>query len=185
MMRTVLGLFAAALWLAASIGNAIGGDQLIDDFRSNPDQRWRFIADTVMGGVSTGKVAFRTEGGVSFAEMTGEVSTKNNGGFIQMRRQVAAPPDGTTGVRLVVRGNGQRYFVHLRTSGTLLPWQYYQAPFEAGSSWREIRIPLTGFKRSGALLRKVPSATSIKSVAVVAYGRDYTAKVQVREIGWY
>ncbi|MCW2305926.1 CIA30 family protein [Rhodobium gokarnense] len=184
-MRTMLGLFAAALLLAASIGNAIGGEKVIDDFRSNPDQRWRFIADTVMGGVSTGKVAFRTEGGVSFAEMTGEVSTANNGGFIQFRRKVNAPPEGITGVRLVARGNGQRYFVHLRTSGMMMPWQYYQAPFEAGSGWREIPIPLTAFKRSGSLLRKVPWAASIRSVGIVAYGQDHTAKVQVREIGWY
>jgi hypothetical protein len=27
----------------------------------------------------------------------------------------------------MVRGNNQRYFVHLPTGGTPLPWQYYQA----------------------------------------------------------
>jgi hypothetical protein len=41
-----------------------------------------------------------------------------------------SPPAGTTGVRLIVRGNDQRYFVHLGTGGTLLPWHYYQAGFD-------------------------------------------------------
>ena len=41
-----------------------------------------------------------------------------------------AVPSDATGVRLVVRGNAERYFVHLRTTGTVLPWQYYQAGFD-------------------------------------------------------
>jgi hypothetical protein len=67
---------------------------------------------------------------IAYARMTGRVTTANNGGFIQIRKDLGSPPpEGTKGVRLIVRGNGERYFVHLRTSGTLLPWQYYQASF--------------------------------------------------------
>jgi hypothetical protein len=90
--------------------------------------------------------------------MTGTVSTENNGGFIQMRLDL--PPGaaaGATGVRLIVRGNSQRYFVHLRTSGTRLPWQYYQAGFEVGPDWAEVRLPLEAFRPSGAMLARVPA----------------------------
>lgn len=151
-----------------------------------PNTGWRFFTDQVMGGVSTGGVTFLQESGVPFARMTGRVSTANRGGFIQMRLDLASPsPVGTTGVRLVVRGNAQRYFVHLRTSGTVLPWQYYQAAFDVTESWDEVRLPLEVFTASGAMLRKVPTPDALLSVAVVAYGRDHDALIDLREVGFY
>jgi hypothetical protein len=147
---------------------------------------WRFFTDTVMGGVSTGRVVPMTEDGVSFLRMTGTVSTANRGGFIQMRMDLdTRPAEGTTGVRLVVRGNGQRYFVHLRTNGTVLPWQYYQAGFDVTGDWAEARLPFSAFRASGALLRTEPRPGSLTSLAVVAYGRDYEALIDVREVGFY
>ena len=99
---------------------------MIEDFKMQPETRWRFFTDQVMGGLSTGSVDFATEDGHAFARMTGRISTANRGGFIQMRLDLATPPpEGTTGVRLMVRGNNQSYYLHLRTGGTLLPWQYY------------------------------------------------------------
>lgn len=81
-----------------------------------PETRWRFFTDQVMGGVSTGGIGFVRDDGSSCARITGRVSTANPGGFIQMRLDLDnPPPEGTTGVRLVPRGNSQRYFVHLRT----------------------------------------------------------------------
>ena len=159
---------------------------MIEDFELQPETRWRFFTDGVMGGVSTGQVIFRKEDGSTYARMTGNVSTKNNGGFIQMRMDLPdGAPDDATGVRLVVRGNDEVYFVHLRTSGTVLPWQYYQAAFEVTGDWGEVRLPFDAFKRSGRLLRAIPTPDSLKSIAVVAYGRDYVAEIDVREIGFY
>jgi len=151
-----------------------------------PETRWRFFTDQVMGGISTGSVDFVAQYGQAFARMTGRVSTANRGGFIQMRLDLdRPPPKGSTGVRLVVRGNGQRYFVHLRTGRTLLPWQYYQAGFDVTESWRDVRLPFDAFAASGALLRTVPAPGSLTSVAVVAYGRDHDALIDVREVGFY
>jgi hypothetical protein len=159
---------------------------LIEDFTMQPESRWRFFTDGVMGGVSTGRVEFMQEGGQPHARMSGRVSTANRGGFIQMQLDLPeAAPEGSTGVRLLVRGNAQRYFVHLRTSGTLLPWQYYQAGFDVTARWTEVRLPFTAFAPSGAFLRAVPQARSLSSVAVVAYGRDHDALIDVREIGFY
>lgn len=161
-------------------------DRMFEDFEADPSIRWEFIADTVMGGVSTGKVEFAKEGTTTFARLTGTVSTKNRGGFIQFRRRLDAPlPDSVTGIRIVVRGNNQRYFLHLRTRGTLLPWQYYQSGFDAAAAWREVRLPLSSFEASGPLIRSRPAAASLTSIGIVAYGRDHDAQVDVREIGFY
>ncbi|WP_366655657.1 CIA30 family protein [Fodinicurvata sp. EGI_FJ10296] len=151
-----------------------------------PETRWRFFSDAVMGGVSSGKVVYLQEDGQPYARMTGRVSTANRGGFIQIRLDLASPPpESTTGVRLVVRGNDQRYFVHLRTAGTILPWQYYQAGFDVTRTWSDVRLPLDAFVASGALLRTIPRARSLRSVAVVAFGRDHDAEIDVREVGFY
>ena len=190
-VRGLMSVTFAAIMLAGALppvmaDGTVAEPTIIEDFTMQPETRWRFFTDQVMGGVSTGGVAFAKEGGTSFARMTGRVSTANRGGFVQMRLDLATPPpEGTTGVRLMVRGNDQRYFVHLRTGGTLLPWQYYQAGFDVTESWSEVRLPLDAFKASGVLLRDVPEATSLTSVAVVAYGSDQYAQIDVREVGFY
>jgi hypothetical protein len=181
-----IALMLAAMMIIAAFSTPVMADALIDDFSSNPAKRWRFFADTVMGGVSTGKVEFPMEDGAGFARMTGTVSTANNGGFIQFRTELGTPaPQDTKGVRVVVRGNGERYFVHLRTSLTLLPWQYYQAGFETTKDWREVRLPLEAFKASGRMLPGAVKAGSIKSAGIVAFGRDHEVLVEVREAGFY
>ncbi len=165
---------------------ALAGTAMIENFELQPEKRWRFFTDRVMGGVSSGQVAFVRDGEQVYARMTGRVSTENNGGFIQIRMELPdGAPENVTGVRLVVRGNDQRYFVHLRTRGTRLPWQYYQAGFETAGDWTEVRLPLDSFDRSGRLLRATPIAHSIRSVAVVAFGRDHAAEIDVREVGFY
>jgi hypothetical protein len=182
--RALLRAGAAAALLAAT--GAWAGDEMTETFENGPERRWRFFTDGVMGGVSSGAVAFERQDGRTHARMTGRVSTANRGGFIQMRMDLAAPPlAGTAGVRLVVRGNGERYFVHLRTSGTVLPWQFHQAGFETTGDWTEVRLPFEGFRPSGGFVARVPRPESVTSLAVAAYGRDHAADVAVREIGFY
>ncbi|HEY7802944.1 MAG TPA: CIA30 family protein [Orrella sp.] len=161
---------------------------------TSPQDRWEFIADTVMGGVSSGNVQFLTQDGQSFLKLSGMVSTANNGGFIQARLpldQTATKqlPETAQGIWLKTRGNGQKYFVHVRTSGTLLPWQYYQATFEVTDQWQDIKLAWDDFKPSGGLsgsiLRDVPLATKVKSIAIVAFGRDHEADIEVAKIGYY
>jgi hypothetical protein len=185
-MRVLITLAMAAT-LSFGQPPALRADEtMIGDFMVQPETRWRFFADTVMGGVSTGQVVLVQQEGRTHARMTGRVSTANNGGFIQMRLDLPyPPPEGTAGVRLIGRGNDQRYFVHLRTTGTLLPWQYYQAGFDVTRAWTEVRLPLEAFIASGALLRAVPRAGSLTSVGIVAYGRDHDAEIEVREVGFY
>lgn len=187
MLMRGLAVFALSVLLATSWAPA-GSSQptTIEDFTMQPQARWRFFTDGVMGGVSSGQLIFMQNGDRPHARMTGRVSTANRGGFIQMRLDLSSPPPkGSTGVRLVVRGNGQRYFVHLRTTGTILPWQYYQAGFQVTRGWTEVRLPLDAFVASGVLLRTEIQPHSLTSVAVVAYGRDHEAEIDVREVGFY
>ena len=174
----VSGLFAAA--------PAMGDPMILEDFNDGPSPNWGFFTDQVMGGVSTGQAALDREGGETFLRLSGQVSTANNGGFIQARLGLSERvPEAAQGIELQVRGNGQTYYVHLRTSGTVLPWQYYQAPFDVTGEWTTVRIPFSAFKPQGRALRATLSPGSIRSLAVVAYGRDHEADMSVSQIGYY
>jgi len=183
-LRQTLVVMVWAILFPPTFGAAEGLMQ--DNFDSQPMLRWNYFSDQVMGGVSVGRVAFLSEQGESFMHMTGEVSTENNGGFIQLRRSVAkGSVEQAAGVYAKVRGNGQQYYLHVRTSGTLLPWQYYQASFSTTDQWQLIKVPLSAFVRSGGWLSTVVKPGSIRSIGIVAYGRDHSADIQVAEIGFY
>ena len=87
----------------------------MENFNSNPGDRWQFFTDQVMGGKSNGKLEFFSEENNYFARMTGDVSIKNNGGFIQFRADILKKLDNNfKGIKLKVRGNNQNYFIHIR-----------------------------------------------------------------------
>ena len=78
---------AFAVFISAIIGKtSIAQDMFKDNF-SNSEQ-WRYIADDVMGGVSSGNVEYNIVEEDVIAVLKGNVSTENNGGFIQIRRDL-------------------------------------------------------------------------------------------------
>ena len=86
-------------------------DQLKNPKITNQSQQWNFITDQVMGGLSTGKFIVEKVDGVMCYRMTGDVSTKNNGGFIQIRAKLN-PKINTKdydGVYVKVYGNERNY----------------------------------------------------------------------------
>lgn len=160
--------------------------QMIDEIRLTPDGNWTYVSDQVMGGQSEGGARIEYFDAQPVLRLTGDVSTANRGGFIQSRITLdTPPPEGAQGVTLRVRGNGEGYFVHLRTAGTVLPWQYYQAPFPTSEDWTDLRIPFESFVPSGALLRDAIRPQSIQSLGIVAYGRDHRADLSVMWAGFY
>lgn len=178
-------LIASGLLVVFGTG-AVKAEDMFETFDTNPAPRWTYFADTVMGGVSTGDATFEREGAEGFVRLAGNVSTQNNGGFIQVRRALTDRLSADTqGVRLKVRGNGGPYFVHLRTKGTRLPWQYYQAQFPTTATWTDVQLPFSAFQPSGQFLRKTPRADTVTSIAIVAFGRDHTALVEVSDVAWY
>lgn len=174
-LRLVLGLMLA-------MANPARSDQPMLDYTPPPLASWSYVSDQVMGGVSDGGA--RVAG--DHIQLEGEVSTANRGGFIQTRVMLDTPfPETAQGLLIRVRGNGERYFVHLRTAGTVLPWQYYQAAFETGPDWQVLRVPFTAFRPSGAMLRATPRAGAVRSVGFVAFGRDHRADLEARWLGLY
>ena len=76
--------------------------------------QWVYLADRVMGGISDGIAQFEDQGIDQVIRLSGEVSTANNGGFIQVRSPVLwEAAKGKTGIRLTVKGNGDQYFLHI------------------------------------------------------------------------
>lgn len=151
---------------------------------------WRFVTDGVMGGVSTGRLDFAAQDGVDFARLTGDVSTANNGGFIQLRAGLnlsgmSEDGAGLTGIRVTSRGNGETCFIHLRARDNRRPWHYFAASFIADEDWQEAALPFDSFRHSADMTPPTPRPQDIVSIGIVAYGRDHRADVSVSEIGFY
>jgi hypothetical protein len=165
----------------------------LDDFSGGGSARgtaWEGFSDRVMGGVSELSSQVVTDGALRFLRMSGRVSTRNNGGFIQVRLLVGSdfsPFDGArySGVRLVVRGKGDGYYLHIRTAGMMLPWKYYSAPIGVSADWTTVDIPWSAFETGdfGNIGRMSPGR--LKSIAVVAAKKDFDALIELREIGFY
>tara|TARA_B000000565_G_C23685145_1_gene339717 strand:- start:44 stop:592 length:549 start_codon:yes stop_codon:yes gene_type:complete len=164
--------------------NQVSAEEIFrDDFEDS--SKWKFIADDVMGGLSTGSVVYEMEEGTSIAYLNGEVTTENNGGFIQLQRKLKdVDLDQARFIKIIARGNNQKYFIHLRTTGTILPWQYYQSSFTVKENYQEFILPLDEFKRSGSFLSDNVKPRTIKSIGVVAFGRDHVANLYVKEISF-
>ena len=161
-----------------------GGNTIFKDNFDKPE-KWQFITDQVMGGVSTGKVEFLNDNNNFYARMRGNVSTENKGGFIQVRRKLEKLNlEGSKFIEIIAKGNNQNYFIHLRTSGTFLPWQYYQISFKVLNSFETFKLPISEFKRSSVFLSKRINPKNITSIGVVAFGRDHSADINIKEINF-
>ena len=104
---------------------------------------WVPFSDQVMGGISEVNFMEREENGLSHYHMEGNVSTENNGGFIQFRANVKIEDLPYKGLKIKTRGNGEAYFIHIRTPKTRLPWNYYASSFTASSEWESIKVPVS------------------------------------------
>ena len=162
---------------------AMAEPMLIDDFSTGAEDRWRYTSDRVMGGISDGGAGLGAEDGISFAQLRGTVSTANNGGFIQIRQDLASPlPKDATGITLRMRGNGETYYIHLRSSASRRPWQYYQAAFKSTENWQQVTLLWSAFEPQGGLEARF-SPEDIRSLGIVAYGADYEAALDIDWIG--
>ena len=164
------------------ISNKSWSDTVLKDNFDNLNL-WEYIADDVMGGVSKGNVKFQGIEGGNIALLQGNVSTENNGGFIQIRRALRdIDLHDAKSVKIIARGNDQVYFVFLRTTGTVLPWQYYSAEFKVTENFEEFILPIDKFKKSGLLMTGKVNPKNITSIGLVAFGRDHQAELHVKEV---
>jgi hypothetical protein len=193
-------LICAAMPLGSQIrqegtreGEKPAGYLKLDDFtgnRSTLGTAWEGFSDRVMGGTSELSSQVVTDGALRYLRMSGKVSTRNNGGFIQMRLLLGtdfSPFDGSryNGVRLVVRGQGDGYYLHIRTAGMMLPWKYYAAPVGVSADWTMVDVPWSAFEKGDFGSMGKMSSGRLKSIAVVAAKKDFDALIEVSEIGLY
>jgi len=193
-LLSLMGLtLVASLSLRPRRTLAGGPDMLIDDF-SRPDltsmlgTRWRAVSDQVMGGISDAQIHQDNDGRRTSLRLTGDVRLENNGGFIQAALDLAEGGEtldaaAYSGVRLVVRGNGESYAVHLRTPDATRPWQSYRAAFVAPADWTTVELPFTAFEpyRLSAPL----DVTRLRRIGLVAIGRAFRADLAVAELSLY
>ena len=172
--------------------NINASDSMILDDLTTPGvtkqkQNWAFFTDGVMGGLSEGRAIISKVGGVDCYHMTGNVTTENNGGFIQIRNQLK-PSISTKeyeGIYLKVYGNNENYSIHLRTALTMAPWQYYKFSFRTNNQWNEIRAPFNEFIKSNAYQPSNLIGQKIKAIGLVAGFKDFEADICLSEIGFY
>ena len=158
-----------------------------EEFCEGGNAKWCFVTDKVMGGISKGSLDFKKENEIYFYRMTGELSLENNGGFIQFRTKVENHPreKNYKGVRLRVRGNNNEYAIHIRTKYLLLPWQYYESTFQAMDEWSTIELPFSSFGKSNFYQPSSVSSQDIKTIGIVAIGREFEAQIDLASIELY
>ncbi|TVR73120.1 MAG: NADH:ubiquinone oxidoreductase [Spirochaetaceae bacterium] len=191
---TIAVMMAGLLLFAVTVSAQSSGGILLDDFSNGDGQsligtRWEGFTDRVMGGRSDMSARIvRTVDGPAM-HMTGRVTTENNGGFIQVRLPLSETEhfdaSGYQGVVVTVRGNGDNYYVHLRTTRTRLPWAHYKQALPVTEEWRRVELPFEIFEGAHMLGGRRVDTDRLRSVAVVAGGADFQADIQVREIAFY
>lgn len=196
MQKTAWGLYLLLMQGSVFAMDQSGDVFLIDDFQSGDGQsifgtRWSGFSDRVMGGLSDLNLGYQRLADDRLSlRLQGEVRLENNGGFIQARlpleknghRFDASQWDG---VRVTARAQPGAYYIHLRTRATWLPWQYYGAsiPVTSDQEWMTIDIPFSAFQ--GESTRRTLDISSLKSIALVAYGEAFDADIEVIELAFY
>jgi hypothetical protein len=181
-MKLLLIILAVALG-ASTTGNVHAKDRSLDLVPN-----WEFVADTVMGGVSTGQVQHVEIAGRSAARLTGDVSLENNGGFVQMAFNLASDGGALdvsefTGLEIEVYGNGEAYDLRLRTDQLTRPWQSFRTVFTAPPRWTTVRIPFSDIQPNKTDLSF--DAKGLRRIGILAIGRAFEADVAVSAIRFY
>ncbi|MEL6260527.1 MAG: CIA30 family protein [Cyanobacteria bacterium J06626_6] len=105
---------------------------------------WGALDDVVMGGVSQGRIFMSTE--PRHAVFAGNVSTENSGGFSSVRTQNFEPPFNLSdwlGLRLRIRGDGQRYKFILRNSAGWDSPAYIYGFDTVADTWISVDVPFS------------------------------------------
>ena len=113
---------------------------VIFDFTKEADlKNWYVINDTVMGGVSAGKMGIDAAGNGLFE---GHVSLDNNGGFTSVRYDAGKIKlQGYSKFLIVLKGDGKAYQFKVKTNSK--DYYAYVYSFETTGNWQTIEIPFS------------------------------------------
>ena len=174
--------------LATLTSIALAKEEISIPFTEENTRYWQYISDQTMGGISNGQAVLDKDGDIIFARLTGNVSTANNGGFIQIRTtfsfvDLINSDKNLLGVRLNTKGNGETYHIFIRTSEDRSYRDFYSATFTANENWEIVDLPFTKFKHRYS--NKSLDGNDIRTFGIVAYGREFFSDVSVSEIIFY
>ena len=146
------------------------------------DANWEYVADTVMGGVSRGRIAREEVAGRMATRLTGQVSLDNNGGFVQMACDLrpdggAMDASGFTALEIDVFGNDETYDLRLRTDQLSRPWQSFRLDFRAPAEWTTQRFAFDAFEAHRTDASFDP--TRLRRIGLLAIGREFAADVAI------
>ncbi|MFO8127740.1 CIA30 family protein [Yoonia sp.] len=149
---------------------------------------WEFVADGVMGGVSSGGMVREMYRGRMATVLRGGVSLDNNGGFVQIAfdlRHDGAGFDASDwdGIELETCGNGELYDIRLRTDQLTQPWESFRSDFIASPEWRSRRVAFDAVEA-----RKTDASfdpAHLRRIGILAIGREFQAEVAVANIRLY
>ena len=198
-MRISLVIFIAVMNLVMAdrvLADIKNSNLIIDDrtsgnLNSNLGTKWRMVTDNVMGGVSSGHLTLDNIKDKNCIRMQGDVSTDNNGGFVQIALPLLDKISGDkpfnasayTGIEIEVLGNDESYNIHFRTDNLWFPWQSYRYSFIATPDWKKYRIP---FSKLGAYKTTNKfSQDEIIRIGLVAIGREFQADLCVASVYLY
>jgi monofunctional biosynthetic peptidoglycan transglycosylase len=140
------------------------------DFSNEDDaDAWYAINDGVMGGISSGRISRTDEGTVTFE---GRVSLENNGGFASVRSNPRKTDLGAyDGLRLSVRGDGQRYKINLKTDASF-DGLLYRIGFDTqAGQWQTVEFPFGEFEPTyrGRVIEGAPALdlTNVTSLGLM------------------
>ena len=179
--------------ISLGVPNTVLAKELIIDDRSSGNMtsmlgtEWRLFTDTVMGGVSTGNIAVDNHNGKNCLRMRGNVSTENNGGFVQMALSLSEKgifdASDYDGLEFEVSGNNEGYNLHLRTDGLWFPWQSYRASFNATPDWQTVRIPFSELEAYKTSQDFRPD--KLARIGLLGIGRNFQADLCLASIRFY
>lgn len=112
---------------------------ILFDFKKDSNiSNWKVVDDVVMGGQSQGNFQITKHG---YAEFSGFVSLKNNGGFSSVRCEVEKRDiQKYQQIVLKIKGDGKNY--QLRVKDKSQNYFSYVKEFKTSGDWEEISINL-------------------------------------------
>ena len=149
---------------------------------------WRFVKDQVMGGKSEGYMLLKesTNQDFDFISAKGTVST-DGGGFLMFRKEINADNlNDFSKIKFKARGNNEKYFIHIKTKGSIFPWVRYLAEFEVLEKWQDFEIEFTEFIRysNKSPKKRNLNPKKIKLIGVEASGRDFDMDIDIASMSF-
>lgn len=149
---------------------------------------WTGFTDRVMGGVSNADFQSATVSGRRCIRLTGQVTTANGGGFVQMALDLAPRSGGFDasaygGLELLVHGNNEDYNIHLRTADVSWYDQSYRATVFLEPEWQLVRLPWESFIPNS--ITEPFDASRLQRIGLLGWMREFEADIALSRIALY